>query len=52
MENQGIKELKNLIKKNYEKEDGSLDTTRLNDDLKEFGFETDMEKFEKDLKQE
>ena len=50
MENQGIKELKNLIKKNYEKEDGSLDTTRLNDDLKEFGFETDMEKFEKDLK--
>ena len=52
MENQGIKELKDLIKKNYEKEGGSLDTSRLNDDLKEFGFETDMEKFEKDLKQE
>ena len=52
MENQGIKELKDLIKKNYEKDDGNLDTIRLNDDLKEFGFETDMEKFEKDLKQE
>ena len=52
MENQGIKELKDLIKKNYEKDDGNLDTIRLNDDLKEFGFETDIEKFEKDLKQE
>ena len=52
MENLGIKELKDLIKKNYEKDNGNLDTIRLNDDLKEFGFETDMEKFEKDLKQE
>jgi len=52
MQNQGIKELKDIIKQNYEKDDGSLDTNKLNDDLKEFGFKTDMEKFVEDLQKQ